>query len=70
MAERTNPFQFLQQVRAEASKVVWPTRRETAISTVMVVVMAFAAAIFFLAADEIIGRAVRFLLGLGSGIGS
>ena len=69
MAERTNPFQFLQQVRAEASKVVWPSRRETAISTVMVLALAFAAAIFFLLADEVIGRGVRFILGLGTGTG-
>ena len=52
MAERTNPFTFLQQVRAEAAKVVWPSRRETAISTVMVLVMAVLASIFFLLADR------------------
>ncbi len=34
------PFEFLQQVRAEAAKVVWPTRRETVVTTVMVVIMA------------------------------
>ena len=67
MAERPNPFTFLQQVRAEAVKVVWPTRRETAVSTVMVVVMAFLAAIFFLTADQVIGYGVQFLLGLGNG---
>jgi len=66
MAERTNPFTFLQQVRAEASKVVWPTRRETAISTAMVVAMAFLAAIFFLVADQVISYAVKFILGFGS----
>ncbi len=66
MADRTNPFTFLQQVRAEAAKVVWPTRRETAISTAMVLAMAFLAAIFFLLADQIISYAVKFLLGLGS----
>ena len=67
MAERPNPFAFLQQVRAEAAKVVWPSRRETAISTAMVIVMAFVAAIFFLAADQLISYGVKFLLGLGSG---
>ena len=65
MAERTNPFAFLQQVRAEAAKIVWPSRRETGISTVMVVVMAFMAAIFFLLADQIISFGVTSLLGLG-----
>ena len=67
MAERPNPFTFLQQVRAEAAKVVWPSRRETAISTAMVIVMAFVAAIFFLTADQLISHSVKFLLGLGSG---
>jgi preprotein translocase subunit SecE len=70
MAERTNPFTFLQQVRAEAAKVVWPSRRETAISTVMVIVMAFVAAIFFLLADQVLGYGVRLLLGLGGGTGT
>ena len=69
MAERFNPFAFLQQVRAEAVKVVWPTRRETAVSTVMVVAFAILAALFFLAADQIIGYGVQYLLGLGTGSG-
>ena len=67
MAERTNPFQFLQQVRAEAGKVVWPSRRETAVSTAMVIAMAFLAAIFFLTADQLISYGVKFLLGVGGG---
>jgi preprotein translocase subunit SecE len=65
MAERTNPFAFLQQVRAEAAKIVWPSRRETGISTAMVVAMAFLAAIFFLVADQVISIGVKLLLGLG-----
>jgi preprotein translocase subunit SecE len=66
MAERTNPITFLQQVRAETAKVVWPTRRETTISTIMVLVMAVLASIFFLVADLAISYGVQFLLGLGS----
>ena len=65
MAERTNPFTFLQQVRTEASKVVWPSRRETAISTVMVVVMAILASLFFLVADQVMSLGVTYLLGVG-----
>ena len=65
MAERTNPFTFLQQVRAETAKVVWPSRRETAISTVMVLVMAVLASIFFLVADQVMSYGVSFLLGAG-----
>ena len=64
MAEKTNPFVFLQQVRAEASKIVWPSRRETGVSTVMVITMAFVAAIMFLAADQVISMGIQLLLGL------
>ena len=50
----TNPLQFMQQVRAEVSKIVWPTRRETMITTVMVFVMAFVLALFFFGMDQLI----------------
>ena len=63
---KTNPFTFLQQVRTEVAKVTWPTRRETAITTLMVFVMASLAAIFFLLADQALGWSVKLLLGLGS----
>ena len=64
MASKTsNPFTFLQQVRAEAAKVTWPTRRETMISTLMVAAMAILAAIFFFTADQLMGWAVGLLLG-------
>jgi preprotein translocase subunit SecE len=65
MAEKTNPLAFLQQVRAETAKVVWPSRRETMISTIMVLVMAVLASIFFLLADMVIRFGLQFLLGLG-----
>ena len=55
MAERTNPITFLQQVRAEVSKVVWPSRREIAITTLMVVIFAVVASIFFLVIDQLLG---------------
>jgi len=62
---KANPFVFLQQVRSEVGKVTWPTRRETLITTAMVFVMVFLAAMFFLAADQAMAWGVRFLLGLG-----
>jgi preprotein translocase subunit SecE len=62
---KTNPFQFLQQVRAEAAKVTWPTRRETAVTTVMVFVMVFLAAVFFFLADQVLNWGVGILLGAG-----
>ena len=63
---RTSPFKFLQEVRAETQKVTWPTRRETAVTTVMVFVMVAIASIFFLIADQIIRIVVTFVLGIGS----
>ncbi len=60
---KTNPFQFLQQVRSEVSKVTWPTRRETAVTTVMVFVMVFLAAVFFFVADQIMSWGVGLFLG-------
>jgi preprotein translocase subunit SecE len=58
------PFEFLQQVRSETSKVTWPTRRETILTTIMVFVMATVAAIFFLIADQIIRFGMNFLLNI------
>jgi len=60
-----NPFKFLQEVRAEASKVTWPTRRETMITTGLVALMVVMAAIFFVSVDQIIRLAVGFILGFG-----
>jgi len=62
---RTNPFEFMQQVRTEVSKVTWPTRRETVITTAMVLLMSVAAALFFLAADWVLSTVVTFILGIG-----
>ena len=65
MASKTNPFAFLQQVRAETSKVTWPSRRETTISTLMVFVMVFFAALFFFAADQLMGWLIGLVLNAG-----
>jgi preprotein translocase subunit SecE len=59
-----NPIKFLQEVRQEVGKVTWPTRQETLISTIMVLVMVTLASLFFLAADGLIATAVDFLLKL------
>ena len=63
---KTTPAQFVQQVRLEASKVTWPTRKETMLSTVMVLLMVAFAAIFFFLVDQILSLGVRQILGLGS----
>jgi len=63
---RIDPFKFLQEVRAEAQKVTWPTRKETTVTTIMVFVMVFVASIFFLAADQLMRVFVSFILSLSS----
>jgi preprotein translocase subunit SecE len=65
MAAKSNPFTFLQQVRSETAKVVWPSRRETTISTVMVMVMVVFASAFFFVADLVFGYAMGLIQGAG-----
>ena len=65
MASRTNPFTFLQQVRTEVSKVTWPSRKETMISTIMVLVMVAFAATFFFVADQVLGYIVGLAMNVG-----
>jgi len=59
-----NPLKFLQEVRQEVGKVTWPTRNETMISTVMVLVMVVIASFFFLAADQLISWFVQLMLSI------
>ncbi|MDG2340017.1 MAG: preprotein translocase subunit SecE [Paracoccaceae bacterium] len=61
---QTNPLQFIQQVRAEVSKVVWPTRREVLLTTGMVFALATVAAIFFFLVDLLIRSGLQGVLGL------
>ncbi len=62
---KINPAQFIQEVRQEASKVTWPTRKETGVSTAMVFVMVILAAIFFFLVDQLMAYGVRMIFGLG-----
>jgi len=64
-SKTTNPFVFLQQVRSETAKVTWPSRRETLISTVMVLAFSFLTALFFFVADQAMAYAVELILGIG-----
>jgi preprotein translocase subunit SecE len=61
---RTNPFEFIQQVRQEAAKVTWPSRRETLITTVMVMIMVAAASVFFLGVDFVLNYVVKQVIGV------
>ncbi len=63
---RIAPQEFLRQVRQETSKVTWPTRKETMITTMMVFIFVFVAALYFFFVDQILSFAVKTVLGLGS----
>ena len=63
---KISPFKFFQEVRAEADKVTWPTRRETVVTTIMVFIMVTVASILFLVADQVIRIVITFILGVGS----
>ncbi|WP_292285712.1 preprotein translocase subunit SecE [Marivita sp.] len=60
----TNPLQFIQQTRAEISKIVWPTRREVLLTTVMVFIMAALTAVFFALVDLLIRSGLQGLLAI------
>ena len=62
-AKKTSPMQFIQQVRQETKKVTWPTRQETTVTSIMVLIIAVLAAIFFLVADGLISTLMKPLLG-------
>jgi preprotein translocase subunit SecE len=63
---KTSPIEFMRQVQAETKKVVWPTRRETVMTAVMVVIMTTVLALFFLAVDTTLQAIVAALLKLAS----
>ncbi|MCR9151750.1 MAG: preprotein translocase subunit SecE [Rhodobacteraceae bacterium] len=60
---RTNPVQFIAQVRSEVAKVVWPTRREVAMTSLMVVIMTALTAVFFFLVDLVIRQGLQAILG-------
>jgi preprotein translocase subunit SecE len=62
---RPNPAEFVRQVRQEAAKVTWPSRKETAISTLMVIIMVIFAAVFFFVVDIALSFVVETVLSLG-----
>lgn len=61
--KKTNPFRFYKEVRAEMKKITWPSKNETTVSTVAVLVMVFLAAVFLYLADQIIAWVISFILG-------
>lgn len=62
---KTGPVEFFRQVRSEAKKITWPTRKETTISTIFVFIMVFIAAVFLYFADQLIAFLIRGIMSLG-----
>lgn len=62
---KASPLEFMRQVRQEISKVTWPTRKETVITSILVFLMVFICAIFFLVVDRVLAWGVSFILGMG-----
>ncbi|AIL13191.1 preprotein translocase subunit SecE [Candidatus Paracaedimonas acanthamoebae] len=60
---KASPIMFIRQVRQEIGKVTWPTRKETMVTVMMVVILSVLAALFFLAADGFIHFIVQLILG-------
>jgi len=63
---KTSPTLFMRQVRQELNKVSWPTRKETVTTTIMVFIMVFICAVFFLLIDWALHKIVHFILGMGA----
>ena len=66
LVAKVSPVEFINQVKAETMKVVWPTRRETVMTAIMVVVMTLLLGIFFFSVDWAFSRIVKLLLSLAS----
>lgn len=64
-APRVSPAQFVRNVKSEVAKVVWPTRKETITTTILVFIMVILSALFFFVVDQILSHGIRLLLGLG-----
>ncbi len=65
MAAKPSPAEFVRQVRQEMARVIWPTRKEITITTIMVFIMVFLLAVFFLLVDWVIRTGVTSILGIG-----
>ena len=63
---KVGPLMFIKQVRNEVSKVTWPSRNETTLTSVIVIIFAIIASLFFFLSDQVMSFFIRLILGLGS----
>ena len=66
MIPKVGPVKYVAQVRQEGRKVVWPTRRETVVTTILVMIMTILLGAFFFVVDSIVSAIVQFIIGLGT----
>ena len=66
--KKTSPAQFVRQVRQELQKVIWPQRRDTFISSAIVILLIFLFSIFFLLTDQLWSFLIQKVIQIGSGI--
>ena len=66
--KKTSPALFVRQVRQELQKVTWPTRRDTLISSLIVILLIFLFSIFFLLSDQIWSFSIKKIIQIGSGL--
>ena len=59
------PIKYVQEVKNEMDKVTWPSRRETTVTSIMVLIFVFIVAIFFLLSDKLLSWVVGLILGIG-----
>jgi preprotein translocase subunit SecE len=63
---KTGLVDFARETRQEVAKVTWPTRKETLVTTAMIVVLALAAGVFFLGVDSVLGFVISRILGMNN----
>ena len=66
--KQTSPAQFVRQVRQELQKVTWPQRRDTFISSAIVILLIFLFSIFFLLSDQVWSFSIKKIIEIGSGL--
>jgi|TARA_B100001175_G_C19180040_1_gene481623 preprotein translocase subunit SecE len=66
--KKTSPALFVRQVRQELQKVTWPTRRDTFISSLIVILLIFLFSLFFLLSDQIWSFSIKKIIEIGSGL--
>jgi preprotein translocase subunit SecE len=66
--KKTSPALFVRQVRQELSKVTWPEKRDTFISSAIVILLIIIFSLFFLLTDQIWSFSIKKIIEIGSGL--